>query len=208
MSAVVESKGFERGCRSERCRRDCNGWAEEIHSIRFVAWHFDPKFNTAKVVSRSIPHKTRNKSPLEGIHAKRKQVALADNDVRWRSARAMAPFGGLCFRRLQWYSDHKVLCAMKDIDAFDMIKGILAREFGADPTEISHETRINLDLGIVGDDAADLFEILEKETGLKLDIDLAGYFAGEGLFSRQPKNELTVSMLLDRIREKRESASS
>ena len=61
---------------------------------------------------------------------------------------------------------------------------ILRDHFRIDISKLDPKTRVTRDLGIDGDDALELLEMIEATDGPKIDLDFARYFSGENLFSR------------------------
>jgi hypothetical protein len=78
----------------------------------------------------------------------------------------------------------------------------VARKAGLSIEQISPELRVFQDLGIGGDDAAELFDELAREYQIDFSrFDFSGHFPSEpnlvSIFKRQkPKKELTVAALI------------
>jgi hypothetical protein len=73
---------------------------------------------------------------------------------------------------------------------------ILHDHFRVDISRLDPKTRVNRDLGIDGDDAIELLELIETRIGRRLDLDFARYFSGESLFSGW-KEDLSISKLAE-----------
>jgi hypothetical protein len=60
------------------------------------------------------------------------------------------------------------------------------------------------DLGIIGDDADDMIQMLENKFCVDLsDIDISRYFHGESAFAMGSKEELTVGQIAELIYQRR-----
>lgn len=69
--------------------------------------------------------------------------------------------------------------------------------------KISGHSSLMNDLGIVGDDAVETFEMLEREFSVDFsDLDLSRYFHGEGIIAFGKKEELTVAQVTAMIAKK------
>ncbi|MDP3195900.1 acyl carrier protein [Tabrizicola sp.] len=73
---------------------------------------------------------------------------------------------------------------------------ILRDHFRVDISKLDPKTRVNRDLGIDGDDALELLEMIETRMGRRIDLDFARYFSGENLFSGW-KEDLSLSKLAE-----------
>jgi acyl carrier protein len=73
---------------------------------------------------------------------------------------------------------------------------IFRDHFRIDISNIDPKTRVNRDLGIDGDDAHELLQLLEARLGRSIDLEFAQYFSGESLFSGW-KEDLTLSKLAE-----------
>ena len=69
--------------------------------------------------------------------------------------------------------------------------------------KISGHSSLMNDLGIVGDDADETFEMLESESGVDFsDLDLSRYFHGESIIAFGKKEALTIAQVTAMIAEK------
>ena len=91
-------------------------------------------------------------------------------------------------------------------EIFERIKGLVSESQAIKPNRITRATRLELDLGIYGDDAIELLVAYGKEFNVDLsNFKVAEYFSGEGLDVEElfvklftgaiSKKELTISDL-------------
>ncbi len=77
-----------------------------------------------------------------------------------------------------------------------IVLAVLKRDFAIPERFLSNESQIMKDMKIDGDDADELIEVLEKELGIRIDIELGRYFHGESLFAGfRKKEDLSVGDL-------------
>lgn len=76
----------------------------------------------------------------------------------------------------------------------ELLVEVLSDHFRIQISKIDPAMRVNRDLGIDGDDATELIEMIEKRLGRKINLDFARHFSGEGLFSGW-REDLTISQL-------------